>query len=84
MMMFGLLLSFETMNCKARIFSGLSLFLYSLYAGKQKKKLYRIVTEIALSLDGMKCDAAMRGVVLAVLLIGHAAAGSREQVQSAL
>ena len=31
----------------------------------------------------MKCDAAMRGVVLAVLLIGHAAAGSREQVQSA-
>ena len=51
---------------------------------QKKRSCTAIVTEIALSLDGMKCDAAMRGVVLAVLLIGHAAAGSREQVQSAL
>ena len=48
----------------------------------KKRSCTAIVTEIALSLDGMKCDAAVRGVVLAVLLIGHAAAGSREQVQS--
>ena len=51
---------------------------------QKKRSCTAIVTEIALSLDGMKCDAAMRGVVLAVLLISHAAAGSREQVQSAL
>ena len=57
---------------------------YSVPKTQKKRSCTAIVTEIALSLDGMKCDAAMRGVVLAVLLIGHAAAGSREQVQSAL